>query len=437
MKKNIQYIFGVLLLTALAIFIFKLSDSQEENLEYVHRNLLIDSTQSPELHKKYGFSINDFFVIDSKIKRNESISDILNNYNVSQAVINEIANKSRSVFDVRRFRTGNKYTILFDKDDISKAEYFIYENNKTEYVVFDIHNHENIYKGEKLVIWKEKTIAGDINSSLWLALKETGASPLLAVDLADVYAWTIDFFGIGKGDKFMVCYKQAFVEDKPINKIEIVAANFVHSGHSNYSFSYCEDKKDGYFDEEGNSLQKTFLKAPLKYSRISSRFSNRRFHPVLKRYRAHHGIDYAAPTGTPVLAIGDGLVVKKGYQRRGGGRYVKIKHNSVYTTTYMHFSRFGKGIRPGVRVKQGQVIGYVGASGLATGPHLDFRVFKNGKAINPLSLKAPSVAPVKKENMKEFMSRVDLYKSRLDLYSMPAITDSSAIEEKTDAKAIN
>ena len=170
----------------------------------------------------------------------------------------------------------------------------------------------------------------------------------------------------------------------------------------NYAFAFTEDGKKGYFDEEGKSLQRAFLKSPLRFSRISSRFSNRRFHPVLKRYRPHHGIDYAAPTGTPVHSIGDGTVIKKGYQKRGGGRYVKIRHNSVYRTTYMHFSRFARGIKKGVRVKQGQTIGYVGATGLATGPHLDFRVHKNGSPINPLRMKSPPIAPVKESNKAEF-----------------------------------
>ena len=231
---------------------------------------------------------------------------------------------------------------------------------------------------------------------------EVGADPFLSMKLSDIYAWTIDFFGIGKGDKFHVIYDEEMIDGKSIHQIKVIAVNFIHRKSNNYAIAFKDGDKDGFFDEAGNSLQKAFLKAPLHYSRISSKFSNNRFHPVLKRYRPHHGIDYAAPTGTPVMTIGDGVVIKKGNQKRGGGRYLKIKHNSVYTTTYMHFSRFGKSVGVGTRVKQGQVIGYVGATGLATGPHLDFRVHKNGTAINPLRMKSPPVAPVSKENIEAY-----------------------------------
>jgi murein DD-endopeptidase MepM/ murein hydrolase activator NlpD len=180
-----------------------------------------------------------------------------------------------------------------------------------------------------------------------------------------------------------------------------------------YAFQFEQDNTMSYFDENGNSLRKAFLKAPLRFSRISSKFSNSRFHPVLKIRRPHHGIDYAAPAGTPVLAIGDGVIIKKGYQKNGGGRYLKIKHNSIYTTVYMHFSRYSKGMNQGAYVKQGDVIGYVGSSGLATGPHLDFRFYKNGTAVDPLKIKAPPVEPVKKQNIEQFEELITLYQNEI------------------------
>ena len=403
MKKFFNYktllIAGAVLLGLLLLKKFK-SDIPEEVKTESHQ--IIDSIELIPVNLKYGFPIDDFEVEESKVKRNQSLSTILRQYNVSFATIDKIARKAKKVFNVRKIKSGREYSVLFTKDSLKTPEYFIYENTPVEYIVFDLRDTLDVYKGEKEIVYKRKQIQGKIESSLWNAMVAANADPVLSIELSEIYAWTIDFFGIGKGDEFNVIYEEAFVDDEPIHDIKVIAANFIHHKSDNYAFAFAEGDKKGFFDDEGKSLQKAFLKAPLRYSRISSRFSNRRFHPVLKRYRAHHGIDYAAPTGTPVHTIGDGVIVKRGYQKNGGGRYLKIKHNSVYTTTYMHLSRFGKGMKQGVRVKQGQTIGYVGSSGLSTGPHLDFRVHKNGSPINPLKMKSPPVAPVKKENREEF-----------------------------------
>lgn len=364
--------------------------------------VLIDSVQNQEVNYKYGFPIDNFQHEEFKVKRNQTLSVILDKQGVSSKLIYEIAQKAKKVFNVRKIKSGRKYSMLFAKDSLKTAEYFIYENTPKEYIVFDLTDTIQVYKGQKEVTKVRKQIRGTIESSLWNAMVDAKADPVLSMELSDIYAWTIDFFGIGKGDEFHVIYDEEMIDGESIHQIDVIAVNFVHHKSNNYAFAFKDGDKDGFFDEEGKSLQKAFLKAPLRFSRISSKFSNRRFHPVLKRYRAHHGIDYAAPTGTPVMTIGDGVVVKRGNQKRGGGRYLKIKHNSVYTTTYMHFSRFGKNVGVGARVKQGQVIGYVGATGLATGPHLDFRVHKNGKAINPLRMKSPPVAPVSAENVAAY-----------------------------------
>jgi murein DD-endopeptidase MepM/ murein hydrolase activator NlpD len=221
----------------------------------------------------------------------------------------------------------------------------------------------------------------------------------MAVDLSRIFAWTIDFFGIQKGDRFRVIYDELYVDSISIGIGNIYAVQFNHYGDENYAFRFYQDERFDYFDDEGQSLRKAFLKAPLDYYRISSRFSHSRLHPVLRIRRPHRGVDYAAPKGTPVLSIGDGTVIARAYQRGGGGNYLKIKHNSVYTTTYMHLSGFAEGIHTGARVSQGQVIGYVGATGLATGPHLDFRIAENGSLVDPLKVEAPPVEPVKEENI--------------------------------------
>jgi len=233
------------------------------------------------------------------------------------------------------------------------------------------------------------------------------------MDMSDIYQWSIDFYGIQKGDKFRVIYEENYVNGKSIGIGRIFASQFVHSNEDFYAFLFTQDNEDSYFDEVGKSLKKAFLKAPLKFNRISSMFSNNRYHPVLKIYRPHHGIDYAAPTGTPVHSIGDGTVIAKGYQPAGGGNFLKIKHNSEYTTSYMHLSKFAAGISKGVRVHQGDLIGYVGMTGLASGPHLDFRVFDNGTAIDPLKLKSPPSIPVAKENLTRYAMHRDSLMTQL------------------------
>jgi len=403
MKKYFNYkilIIAALVFTGLYALTFLAKDIPEEVKTNAHQ--AIDSTELTPVNLKYGFPIDDFKVETKKVKRNQSLSTILRQYDVSFSSIDKIARKAKKVFNVRKIKSGKEYSVLFTNDSIKNPEYFIYENTPVEYIVFDLRDTLHVYKGEKEIEFRRKQITGSIESSLWNAMVEAQANPLLSIELSEIYAWTIDFFGIGKGDKFNIIYEEAFVDNEPIHDIKVLAANFIHHKSDNYAFAFTEGEKPGFFDEKGNSLQKAFLKAPLRFSRISSRFSNRRYHPVLKRYRAHHGIDYAAPTGTPVHTIGDGVIIKKGYQKNGGGRYLKIKHNSVYTTTYMHLSRFAKGMNSGVRVKQGQTIAYVGSSGLSTGPHLDFRVHKNGSPINPLKMKSPPVAPVRKENLAQF-----------------------------------
>jgi murein DD-endopeptidase MepM/ murein hydrolase activator NlpD len=324
------------------------------------------------------------------------------------AKVDEIAKKSVLTFDVRKMKVNNNFYFFMNKKQPSKVEYFIYEINAVDYVVYTLSDSLRIYKEKKPIITMVKTASGVINSSLWRTFEQQALNTDLAIVLAnEIYAWTIDFYGIKKGDKFRLVYEENFVFGKSIGIGRIFAAQFVHANEDFYAFRFTQNNEDSYFDEKGKSQKKAFLKAPLKFNRISSQFSNARFHPVLKIYRPHHGVDYAAPTGTPVYTIGEGTIIAKGYQASGGGNFVKVKHNSVYTTSYMHLSKFESGIAPGVRVKQGQVIGYVGSTGLSSGPHLDFRVFMNGSPVNPLSIKSPPTEPVFEKNMKEFTALRD------------------------------
>ena len=349
---------------------------------------------------KFGINIYSYTVNEKKIKQNQNISDILLPYGISNKKIFSIA-LADSIFNIRKIRTGNKYFTFQQNDSAKTLDYLVYQINKIKYVVFDFTDSVNIKLGEKEVITKRRKITGEIKSSLWNAFVDVDEDPMLANDLSEIYAWTIDFFGIQKGDKFTIIYDELMVDSEKVGTGTIYSTLFTNSGKDFYAFRFLQDSIYTYFDENGNSLRKTFLKAPLKYSRISSRFSNSRFHPVLKIRRPHHGVDYAAPRGTPVYSIGDGKVIKKGWDH-GGGNFVKIKHNSVYTTTYMHLSKFASGIKVGDFVTQSQVVGYVGSTGLATGPHLDFRVYQNGHAIDPLKMEAPPAEPVAKENIEVF-----------------------------------
>jgi murein DD-endopeptidase MepM/ murein hydrolase activator NlpD len=303
-------------------------------------------------------------------------------------------------------KVGNRFTVFYTLDSARIPRYLVYENNAVDYYVFDLTSDSaKVKAGKKEVISKRRIASGVINSSLWNAIKENNLSPALALDLSEIYAWTIDFFGIQRGDRFKVIYDEEFIGDESIGIGKIHSASFKHIGVEYYAIRFMQEDGGSYFDEKGNNLRKSFLKSPLKFSsRISSRFSNSRFHPILRIRRPHYGVDYAAPSGTPVFTIGDGVVTQKGYEADGGGNYLKIRHNSIYQTTYMHLSRFAPGIRPGSRVRQGEMIGFVGSSGLATGPHLDFRIYMAGFPVDPLKVKSPPAEPVKSGNFNRFIT---------------------------------
>ncbi|MCL3782374.1 M23 family metallopeptidase [Prolixibacteraceae bacterium JC049] len=356
---------------------------------------------------KYGLPVDSFMLQVGSIGKNEHLSTVLSKLGVSRRQIHFLAKKSKPIFDVRKIRRGNNWAAFFSRDSMVQLDYFVYEIDATDYVIYQLKDSLHITRGQKPIERKLKRAQGTIKSSLWNAMVENKTNPVLSNALSEIYAWTIDFFAIQKGDQFDVLYEENYVDSVSIGIGKIHVAKFTHMNEPYWSFAFKQNDSEGYFDQEGKSLKKAFLKSPLKFSRISSRFSYSRMHPVLRIRRPHLGIDYAAAIGTPVYSIGDGTVIAKAYQRRGGGRYVKIRHNSVYTTVYMHLHRYGKGIKTGARVKQGQVIGYVGKSGLATGPHLDFRVYRNGKAMDPLKVKAPPVEPVKKDLLPQFNALKD------------------------------
>lgn len=381
---------------------FSACDSFKKSKDKEQVEELIDT-----LHYEYQYGVRiDTLDIDSyKIESRDNLSAIFTRIGFSMGKVDSIVRASDSILDPRKLQAGKEYITLSTRDTLPVVKYVIFEKNDIDFSVIDLTRDSIIaYEFNKEVKLRTHYTEGKIESNLWNTISENGGDPLLSLKLSDMYAWQIDFFDVKKGDSFKVLYDIAYVDDTiPLHIGDIKSAIFTHQDKDFIAIPFEQDSIIQFFDEEGNSLRKAFLKAPLNFQRISSRFSNSRFHPVLKRYRAHHGVDYAAPTGTPVRTIGDGVVTAKAYQKNGAGYYLKIKHNSVYTTTYMHLSRFAKGIKVGSRVKQGELIGYVGSTGLSTGPHLDFRVHKNGTPINPLNMESPPSHPVKPELKDSFM----------------------------------
>lgn len=361
----------------------------------------------PEPTYRWGVCIDSLEILDGTIGRNELLSNILLRNGVSSKTIHYVSLASEESWSVRKMQAGKTYHILA-KDSV--PQYFVYDINAVNYAVYSLADSIYSYTGSIPTDTVLKHVSGSITSSLWNAMMEQGAAPDLTGMLADIYSWTIDFFGIQQRDSFSVYYQEVFADSVRVATGHILAANFVTGGRDHYAFRYIYHNERGeYFDEGGTSLRRAFLKAPLSYSRISSKFSNARVHPVTKVVRAHHGVDYAAPSGTPVYSVGDGVVTVKAWDTKGGGNYLKIRHNSTYTTEYMHLKGFAKGIQQGTHVSQGQLIGYVGATGVATGPHLDYRVFKNGTAIDPLRMDLPAVDPIRPEDMPQYIKTISPY----------------------------
>jgi len=349
----------------------------------------------------YGIPSDSFNLVPGQIKRNGFLSEILLKHGVSMQKIDQVIRNSKEIFDVRNIRAGNKYILFCDKDSAAQARYLVYEHHPAICYVFSFNDSLNITPYRKKITSEIKYASGTIETSLWDAMMSGGLPQSLASDLSVIFAWTVDFFGLQKGDNFKVIYEELFIDGKSFGTKRIYGAQFTQTGYSITAIPFIQDSTESFFDEDGNSLRKAFLKAPLTYSRISSRFSSNRMHPILRIPRAHFGVDYAAPVGTPVLSVGDGKVISVTTEN-GSGKTVKIQHNSVYSTAYLHLSRFGEGISRGVFVKQSQIIGYVGSSGLSTGPHLDFRFYKNGSPVDPLKVEAPPVEPVSEENISRF-----------------------------------
>ena len=400
-------------LAIISFYYFVPLEVEQAVLEDFEEVVAVDSTEN----LLYGIDIKGLNIVEGQVKRNQTLSSILSPFNVSFQTIDLIAKKSKEVFDVRKIRSNQKFVVLTPEDS-SVAKYFIYEPNPSEFVVFHLDDGA-IYKGEKPIELRERQVAGLIQTSLYVDMVKQDVSPELIDLFADLYGWSVDFQSLQKGDKYKVVYKEKIIDGEVVGIEDIQVALFEHKGEAYHAIPFEQNGEWNFFDQNGESLKKAFLRDPVKFTRISSRYNLRRFHPVQKRYKPHLGTDYAAARGTEIRAVGDGTVTHATYHG-GNGNYVKVKHNGTYTTQYLHMSKIASGVKAGTRVKQGQVIGYVGSTGLATGPHLCFRFWKNGKQVDWLKEKIPPSEPILKENLLAFESSKAQFMQQLAMIPFPA-----------------
>jgi len=423
MKRKYYYLILIfVLLIAVTIIIWK---SFTPRISKERKALIEKITAKPIL--EYGIPIDSFLVVKGRIRTNQTLGELLSSLNADAGVINNLPVSTKGKFDLRQVIAGNTYKAFLTPDSSAKLVYLVYEKSPVDFVVFNFKDSLSIQNAQKQVTLVRRLNEATISNSLWETIYQLNLNPNLALDMSDIFAWTVDFFGLQKGDKFKVLYDEQYVGNKSVGIGTIYAAWFEHRGERFNAYRFSQDSAASYWDEKGNSLRKSFLKAPLHFSRITSRYTGSRFHPILKISRPHTGVDYAAPAGTPIMAIGDGYILEKGYNG-AAGNYIKIRHNSVYTTGYNHLSRFGKGISNGVRVKQGQIIGYVGSTGYSTGPHLDMRFWMNGHPVDPLKVKSPPVEPIKKEAIESYLAFIKGWQSKLDSIPLTPVFPESSIE---------
>ena len=411
---------GILIIVIMAIGVILVNRFYTPQLD---SNSTTDSLSkfSLTIHKPnflYGMLVDNDVVIEDKIKRNERLGDILEAYNVPAKLIHQVSLISRSIFDVRKISPNKKYTLICNSDSSKTAKALVYEANPVEYVVFRFEDSLSVDVCQREVTVVEKSVSGVIESSLSQTIEESGISYELTNKFVDIFGWQVDFQRLQRGDKFKLIYEETQVEGKPLGIKQISAIYFEHFGSEYYAFPFDQGNGLDYFDEQGKSLRKALLKYPIEFTRISSRYTMNRFHPVQKRWKAHLGTDFAAPTGTPIRTVGDGYVEEAQF-KYNNGNYVKIKHNGTYTTQYLHMSRIASGIHAGMRVRQGETIGYVGSTGLATGPHLCYRFWRNGVQVDALKVDLPPSEPVKKELEESFSKVKSMYIERLKKIPMP------------------
>lgn len=395
------------------IWFYRSCDSSETELLEVEE-------QSP-LISEYGHTLNDFVVVRDTVMEGDTFGAILDAHGVSQNKIYEVATTFRDVFDVRKIGIGRPYVILKSRDSTAQTQLFIYEKNRIDYAVIDFRDSLQVYHEKKPVTLIERTASGVIQGSLSETLAQQNLSPYLAEGMSDIYAWTINFFQLQAGDSFKIIYTERLISDTIAGGVdEIKGAYFAHKGESFYAFKYLSEAANAvpdYYDEEANNLRRAFLKAPVKFSRISSRYNlRRRIAHYAYKVRPHKGTDFAAPVGTPILATADGTV--SAAERKGGnGIYVKLRHNATYETQYLHMKKLN--VRRGQKVRQGQVIGWVGMTGNTSGPHVCYRFWKNGRQVDPFKTDLPKSEPLAQAYRQDYAKKMLPLKDQLDCIVLP------------------
>lgn len=392
----------------------------------------IAEISEPEIIIEYGYNFNEYKVINDTIKRGENFSEILARHHIDYPKVLEIVSKIKDTFNVRKIKSGVPYTILAKNDSTEKAQVFIYKHSKVRYTVIDFKDSIiTAFNAKKPVKTVLKTASGTITSSLSEAIENQGLNGYLAYEMADIYAWTIDFFRLQKNDKFKLIYEQLYINDTiPVGIGEIKAAYFEHGDQPFYAFKFVADSTlniPDYFDDEANNLRRQFLKAPVAYSRISSRYNlKRKIAYYGNKVRPHKGTDYAAAVGTPIMATANGTVIESRY-KGANGNYVKIRHNSTYTTQYLHMSK--RAVKVGQVVKQGDVIGYIGMTGNTSGPHVCYRFWKNGQQVDPLKEKLPLAEPMEENIKPAYFEFIKPLKEEIDNIQYPTLNNEITIPE--------
>jgi len=407
--KNTWFLSGLLAISLLY------SCKEDKEIEEVE---LQDEVELAELMPvmQYGYNLNDYEVIADTVKSGDTFGDLIDSH-LSKGQSSFMAAQTFSeVYNVRRIQAGKPYKILKSRDSTQAMEAFIYESSRMDYVVLEFADSLKAFKGNHPISYKRKSASGIIKSTLSEAMEDEGLGISAINELSDIYRWSIDFFKLQKGDRFKMIYRERYINDTVFAGIESVeAAVFETDDTPFYAFDYVTDSvknMSDYYDEKGKTLRSFFLKAPVNYTRISSRYSGRRFHPVQKRWKAHKGTDYAAGYGTPIVSTANGTVIKSGYTR-GNGNYVKVQHDKTYSTQYLHMTK--RLVKVGQRVKQGQTIGTVGSTGLATGPHVCYRFWVNGKQVDPYKQKLPTAEPLPQERKEEYLAFIEPLKEEIDL----------------------
>lgn len=388
----------IILISVILIFVVRCSHKDAP-----HSATSQQAKETPAVELLYGFDRAEYEIEEGSVGRGESLSIILDGH-APASMAYKIASQTKPLYNFNKMKEGDKWAVFKQTDSLgTHLKHFVYEINTLEMLFVDIEGEEissRIEQKEQVFVRRKATAV--IESSLWNSLVAQNIPGALAVEMENIYGWSVDFFGLQVGDTFTVIFDEKYIDGKSQGVGQVWGSVFTHDGKDIYAIPFYQDGKVSYWDEKGQSMKRQFLKAPLKFTRISSKFDRNRLHPIYKTRRPHLGVDYAAPKGAPVVAIADGTVTAKYWDSKGGGNVLKIKHANGYSSSYLHLSRYAKGINVGTRVSQGQTICYVGSTGISTGPHLDFRVYKNGKAIDPLKIPSNPVEPIKEANRKAF-----------------------------------